>query len=40
MLTGDARAVAEAVAKELGIDTVFAQVLPEQKAKKIQELHP
>ena len=38
MLTGDARSVAEAVAKELGIDTVFAQVLPEQKAEKIKEL--
>jgi len=38
MLTGDAKAVADAVARELGIDTVFAQVLPEQKAAKIQEL--
>jgi Cu2+-exporting ATPase len=38
MLTGDARAVAEAVAAELGIDTVFAQVLPDQKAEKIREL--
>jgi Cu2+-exporting ATPase len=38
MLTGDARPVAEAVAKELGIDTVFAQVLPEQKAERIKEL--
>ncbi|HEX6071085.1 MAG TPA: copper-translocating P-type ATPase [Longimicrobiaceae bacterium] len=38
MLTGDARPVAEAVASELGIDTVFAQVLPEQKAEKIREL--
>ena len=38
MLTGDARAVAEAVARELGIDTVFAQVLPEEKAAKIKEL--
>ncbi len=38
MLTGDSRAVAEAVAKELGIDTVFAEVLPEDKAKKIEEL--
>ena len=28
MLTGDARPVAEAVARELGIDTVFAEVLP------------
>jgi Cu2+-exporting ATPase len=38
MMTGDARPVAEAVAKELGIDTVFAEVLPEQKAAKIKEL--
>jgi Cu2+-exporting ATPase len=38
MLTGDARAVANAVAAELGIDTVYAQVLPEQKAAKIDEL--
>ena len=38
MLTGDARPVAEAVASDLGIDTVFAEVLPEQKAGKIQEL--
>jgi Cu2+-exporting ATPase len=38
MLTGDARAVAEAVAEELGIDTVFAEVLPEEKAEKIRAL--
>lgn len=38
MLTGDAQAVADAVAKELGIDTVFAEVLPEDKASKVQEL--
>jgi len=38
MLTGDAQAVADAVARELGIDTVFAQVLPEEKAARIQEL--
>ncbi len=38
MLTGDAQAVADAVAKELKIDTVFAQVLPDQKADKIKEL--
>jgi Cu2+-exporting ATPase len=38
MLTGDARAVAEAVAAELGIDTVFAEVLPQDKVGKIQEL--
>lgn len=38
MLTGDAKAVAYAVAEELGIDTVFAEVLPEDKASKIKEL--
>jgi P-type Cu2+ transporter len=38
MMTGDARPVADAVAKELGIDTVFAEVLPEQKSSRIQEL--
>jgi Cu2+-exporting ATPase len=38
MLTGDARAVAEAVGRDIGIDTVFAQVLPEEKVVKIREL--
>jgi Cu2+-exporting ATPase len=38
MLTGDNRGTAERVAKELGIDTVFAEVLPEQKQDKVQEL--
>ena len=38
MITGDATAVANAVARELGIDTVFAQVLPEDKAKHIEAL--
>jgi Cu2+-exporting ATPase len=38
MLTGDARAVADAVGRELGIDTVYAQVLPEDKVQRIQEL--
>ena len=37
MLTGDASAVANAVAKDLGIDTVFAEVLPEDKASKVEE---
>ncbi len=36
MMTGDAQAVANAVADDLGIDTVFAEVLPEQKASTIQ----
>ena len=38
MLTGDAEAVARAVAEELGIDIVFAQVPPEEKAARIEEL--
>ena len=38
MLTGDAKAVAHAVAEGLGIDTVFAEVLPEDKVDKINEL--
>jgi Cu2+-exporting ATPase len=38
MLTGDARPVAEGVARELGIDTVFAEVLPGEKAEKIKAL--
>jgi Cu2+-exporting ATPase len=38
MMTGDAASVADAVAQELEIDTVFAEVLPGQKAGKIEEL--
>ena len=38
MMTGDAQAVADAVARELGIDTVFAQVLPGDKAARIEAL--
>jgi Cu+-exporting ATPase len=38
MLTGDRRATAEAVARELGIDEVIAQVLPEQKAEVVKRL--
>jgi len=38
MLTGDDEKVARAVAGELGIDTYFAQVLPENKYKHIKEL--
>lgn len=38
MLTGDAEPVAKAVAAELGIDTVFARVLPEDKARHVQAL--
>jgi Cu2+-exporting ATPase len=38
MLTGDNEQVAKSVANELGIDTYFAQVLPENKYKHIKEL--
>jgi Cu2+-exporting ATPase len=38
MLTGDAREVAAAVGKELGIEDVRAQVLPEDKARHVSEL--
>jgi len=38
MITGDARSVAEGVASDLGIDEVFAEVLPEDKESKVAEL--
>ena len=38
MLTGDSRAVAEYVADELGLDAVFAEVRPEDKADAVKEL--
>ncbi len=38
MLTGDNKTVAEGVARELGIDDYFAEVLPEDKYKHIKEL--
>jgi len=38
MLTGDSQDVANAVADELGIDTVFAEVLPGDKDEKVLEL--
>jgi len=38
MLTGDSEAVARAVAEALGIDTYFAEVLPEHKDQKVIEL--
>jgi P-type Cu2+ transporter len=38
MITGDAVQVAEAVAADLDIDQVFAQVLPEEKHSKVAEL--
>jgi Cu2+-exporting ATPase len=38
MLTGDSQAVADAVAAELGIDQVFAEVLPENKDQIVAQL--
>jgi Cu+-exporting ATPase len=38
MLTGDNRDTAKAVAKKVGITEFFAEVLPEQKSEKVQEL--
>lgn len=38
MITGDAEAVAQAVAAELGIDRVFARVRPEDKSAKVAQL--
>jgi Cu2+-exporting ATPase len=38
MLTGDSQAVAKAVASQLDIQRVFAEVLPEHKDQKVMEL--
>ena len=38
MITGDAQAVADAVAADLGIDRVYAGVRPEDKSAKVREL--
>ena len=38
MLTGDNQQTADAIAKECGIENIFAQVLPSNKARKVQEL--
>ena len=38
MITGDATQVAEAVGEELGIDEVFAEVMPQDKDSKVTEL--
>jgi Cu2+-exporting ATPase len=38
MITGDARAVAEAVGAQLGVDTVLAEVRPEEKAARVAGL--
>ena len=38
MISGDNRRTAEAVAREVGVDRVFAEVLPEDKARHVREL--
>ena len=38
MLTGDNKQVADWVAKEIGLDEVIAEVLPEQKAEKVRDV--
>ena len=38
MMTGDSRTTAQAVAKQLNIDEVIAEVLPAQKAEKVKQL--
>jgi Cd2+/Zn2+-exporting ATPase len=38
MLTGDNRTTAEAIAREVGIDEVHAELLPENKVKKLEEI--
>ncbi|MDQ7960081.1 heavy metal translocating P-type ATPase [Flavobacterium lindanitolerans] len=38
MLSGDKQSIVDKVAKELGIDTAFGNLLPENKVEKVQEL--
>lgn len=38
MLTGDSKDVADSVAKEIGIDKVYSELLPDNKVEKVEEL--
>ncbi|MCF6097100.1 cadmium-translocating P-type ATPase [Thermovorax subterraneus] len=38
MLTGDSKAVAEKIGKQLGLDEVYAELLPDQKVEKLEML--
>lgn len=38
MLTGDSKAVGEAIAREIGLDTVYTELLPHQKVEQLEKL--
>lgn len=38
MLTGDSKVVGESIAKEIGLDTVYAELLPHEKVERLEEL--
>ena len=40
LLSGDSRSVAEVVGKGLGVDEIAAELLPEQKLKRVESCRP